>query len=108
MSALCLTSADLAARVFATVLTVGWTDAHGVPREESWHVWQGQFELLAARARQADGWRHAWPTREPQPRLSLRRAGLAADYVICGDGWCAPLERLLPRARAPVVQVAPC
>jgi hypothetical protein len=28
--------------------------------------------------------------------------------VLCGEMWCAPLEKLVPRARAPVVQIAPC
>jgi len=30
------------------------------------------------------------------------------DYVVCGEMWCRPLEYFLPRARAPLVQVAPC
>lgn len=108
MSSLCLTSGELTARLFAAVLHLGWTEADGVPREESWHVWQERFELLAERARRDDGWQHGWPARAPQPRLVLRRAGLAADYVIGGDGWSVPLERLLPRSRAPVVEIARC
>ncbi len=108
MSSLCLTSGELSARVFAAVLHLGWTGSDGVPREESWHIWQGQFELLATRTLHAGDWRHGWPARVPQPRLVLRRAGLAADYVITGDGWRVPLEGLLPRSRAPVVEIAPC
>ncbi len=108
MSSLCLTSGELTARVFAAVLHLSWTGADGVPREQSWHVWQTRFELLAERARHADGWRHDWPGRAPQARLVLRRAGLTADYVITGDGWRVPLEGLLPRSRAPVVEIAPC
>lgn len=108
MSSLCLTSGELTARVFAAALHLGWTGPDGVAREQSWHIWQGQFELLAERARRAEGWQHGWPAHAPQPRLVLRRAGLAADYVVGGDGWRVPLEGLLPRSRAPVVEIAPC
>jgi hypothetical protein len=38
----------------------------------------------------------------------LDRRGLREDYVLCGEMWCAPLEKFVPRARAPVVQIARC
>ena len=28
--------------------------------------------------------------------------------VVCGEVWCVPLEKLLPRSRAAVVEIAPC
>lgn len=121
MSSLCLTAGALAASLFAPALHLGWTPGDGVPREESWHVWQGRFELVAARTREhkaaakppegaalANGWYHYWPRRVPETRLVLHRQGLLDDYVICGEGWCTPLERLLPRSRAPVVEVSAC
>jgi hypothetical protein len=108
MSSLCLTGDGLTASLFAAALHFGWTPADGVPREESWHVPQRQFEFFAARALKGDEWQHSWPARAPQSRLVLDRRGLRADYVICGEMWCVPLEKLMPRARAPVVQIAPC
>lgn len=108
MTSLCLTSGELSARVFAAALHLGWTGADGVAHEASWHLWQGRFELVAERALRATGWEYEWPARAPRARIVLRRADLAADYVIAGDGWRVPLERLLPRARAPVVEIAPC
>jgi hypothetical protein len=33
---------------------------------------------------------------------------LREDYVICGEMWCVPLERFIPRERAAVVAIAPC
>jgi hypothetical protein len=108
MSSLCLTGDGLTASLFAAALHFGWTPADGVAREESWHVRQGQFEFFAARTRKGSDWDHSWPSRAPQRRLILHREGLIADYVICGEMWCMPLERLMPRSRAPVVEISPC
>jgi hypothetical protein len=109
---LCLTADGVASTIFAAALHIGWTPADGIAREESWHVRQGYFELFAARIRKnggkGEGWEHYWPTRPPQAKLVFDRRGLRQDYVICGEMWCAPLEKLVPRAKAPVVQVAPC
>lgn len=108
MNSLCLAGDGLTASIFAAALHFGWTPADGVPREESWHVRDGRFEFFAERALRGGEWRHAWPARPAQKSLVLRRRGLAADYVICGEMWCLPLEKLLPRSRAPVVEIAPC
>ena len=108
MNSLCLTGDGVTASLFAAALHFGWTPADGVAREESWHFYQGQFEFRAERVRKGGEWQHAWPTRAAQPRLVFDRRGLRADYVICGEMWCIPLERLMPRARAPVVAIAPC
>jgi len=69
---------------------------------------QRHFEFLAARVRKDDEWHHFWPARPPQGRLVFDRRNLREDYVICGEMWCIPLEKLMPRARAPVVEIAPC
>jgi hypothetical protein len=107
-SLLCLTGDGLSASLFAAALHFGWTPADGIAREESWHVRQGRFEFFAARIRKDNEWHHYWPSRPPQRQLVFHREGLAADYVICGEMWCMPLEKLLPRSRAPVVQISPC
>ena len=108
MSSLCFTADGLTAGVFAAALHFGWTPADGVAREESWHVYQRRFEFLASRLLKDGEWHHFWPTRSPQTRLVFDRRGLQADYVICGEMWCRPLEHFLPRSRAPVVEIAPC
>ena len=86
-SLLCLAGDGVATTLFAAALHIGWTPADGLAREESWHIRQGYFEFFAARIRKNSGkdaaWEHYWPTR-------------------------APRENLVPRARAPVVQGAPC
>jgi hypothetical protein len=107
-SLLCLAGEGVSATVFAAALHFGWTPADGIAREESWHVVQRHFQFLAARVRKDDEWQHYWPARPPQARLVFDRRGLREDYVICGEMWCIPLERLIPRARAPVVEIAPC
>jgi hypothetical protein len=112
MSSLCLVADGLSVSLFASALHFAWTPADGVAREESWHVRQGHFEFFAARIWKNGGkdgeWHHYWPSRPPQTRLVFDRRGLRADYVICGEMWCRPLEHFLPRSRAPVVQIAPC
>lgn len=108
MSLLCFSGDGLSASLFATALHFAWTPADGVAREESWHAVEQRFEFLAERIRTGGEWRHRWPARAPQARLVLDRRGLRADYVICGEMWCMSLEKLLPRARVPVVEIAPC
>ena len=108
MSSLCLAGDGLTATLFATALHLGWTPADGTAREESWHVHQGRFELFAERVLREGQWQHAWPRRKPSVSLSLDRRNLVADYVVCGEGWCTPLEKLMPRERAAVVRIAPC
>jgi hypothetical protein len=61
MSSLCLAGDGVAAQLFAVALHLGWTDAQGVAREESWHVHNRRFELLAERVLREGQWRHAWP-----------------------------------------------
>jgi hypothetical protein len=107
-SLLCLAGDGLTTSLFAAALHFGWTPADGIAREESWHVRQGHFEFFAARVRKDNEWHHYWPTRPPQARLVFDRRGLKADYVICGEMWCVPLEKLMPRSRAPVVQISRC
>ena len=114
MHSLCLTGDGLTASLFAAALHFGWTGADGIAHEESWHVRERHFEFFAARIRKEGGkddgaeWQHYWPTRPAQARLVFDRRGLRVDYVICGEMWCMPLEKLMPRAKAPVVQIAPC
>lgn len=108
MNSLCLSGDGLTASLFAAALHFGWTPADGIAREESWHVRDSGFEFFAERARRDGGWQHAWPARGREKKLILRREGLVADYVICGEMWCVPLEKLLPRSRAAVVEISPC
>lgn len=108
MNLLCLSGDGLSTTLFAAALHFGWTPADGVAREESWHVRDRRFEFFAARVLKDGEWQHQWPARAPQARLVFDRRGLREDYVVCGEMWCMSLEKLLPRARAPLVQIAPC
>jgi hypothetical protein len=105
---LCLSGDGLSTTLFAAALHFGWTPADGVAREESWHVRDRRFEFFAARVLKDGEWQHQWPARAPQARLVFDRRGLREDYMVCGEMWCMSLEKLLPRARAPLVQIAPC
>ncbi|HZM33607.1 MAG TPA: hypothetical protein VFC18_03860 [Burkholderiales bacterium] len=108
MSALCLAGDGATASLFAAALHLGWTDAQGVAREESWHVRDGRFEFFAQRVLKEGEWRHAWPHRPSRREITLERENLVTDYIVCGEGWCTPLEKLLPRSRAPVVRISTC
>jgi hypothetical protein len=107
-SLLCLSGDGVVTSLFAAALHFSWTPADGIPREESWHVRGDHFEFFATRILKDGEWHHYWPARTPQARLVFERRGLRQDYVMCGEMWCTPLEKLVPRSRAPVVQVAPC
>jgi hypothetical protein len=108
VSSLCLAGEGITASLFAAALHLGWTGADGVAREESWHVRERRFEFFAERTLRAGEWQHAWPTRGTRPALILDRRNVREDYVLCGEMWCMPLEKLLPRSRAPVVRISPC
>ncbi len=121
MSSICLTDGALTATLFAQALHLAWTPADGVPREATYWVEPDRIVLVAERVAQSPalpappepsaligGWHHGWPQRAPQQRLLLERTTLKADYVLCGQGWCRPLEQLLPRARAAKVELFPC
>ncbi len=121
MSSLCLVDGARTATLFAQALHLAWTPADGVAREASYMVERDRLVLIAERIAQspaqptapepsvlANGWHHHWPQRVPQHRIVLERAALKTDYVLCGQGWCRTLEQLLPRARAPRVELYPC
>ena len=121
MASLCLTAGALSASLFAQTLHLAWTPADGIAREETWRIENHRFVLAAQRravrdpavaaakdALRAGNWDHSWPALKPQPRLLLERADLRADYVLCEQGWCRPLESFLPRARAPRVELSFC
>ena len=121
MSSLCLADGALTATLFAQALHLAWTPADGVAREVSYVVERDRMVLIGERIAQspatpmapepsvlANGWHHHWPQRPPQQRIVLERATLKADYVLCGQGWCRPLEQFLPRARAPRVELYSC
>ena len=121
MASLCLTAGALSATLFAQTLHLAWTPADGVAREETWRIENRQFVLAASRSAVRDpavaaasdalrvgSWDHRWPPAKPRSKLLLERADLRADYVLCEQGWCRPLESFLPRAQAPRVELAPC
>ena len=98
---------------------LAWT--HSVERvlwEEDWRATRDGLELVEARVRgsgagmdpppQARLENGAWtwqPRVPPQRSLTLRRSGATADWRICVEGTCRPMEALVPPQADPVALV---
>lgn len=117
MSGLCLAAAGLVVQLGAASLTLGWT--HSVEKivwEEDWRLTDAGLVIDEARvkgsgagmepapdARLLDGFWRWQPLLPPQKEVVLRRSGAVADWYLCTEGACRPLDALLPRAADPVM-----
>jgi hypothetical protein len=113
---LCLVAGALTVPLLAPSATLAWS--HSVEKvlwEEDWRATAAGVELTEARvrgsgagmepppeARLQDGvW--AWRPKVPaQQRVLLRRSGATADWRICVNGACRPMEAYLPVEADPV------
>jgi len=118
---LCLAAGAGVVPLLAGALTLAWT--HSVEKiawEEDWRLTPAGLELVEARVRGSGAgmdpppdarfkggvwrWRPALP---PQGEVVMRRSGATADWRVCVEGRCRPMEDWVPREADPVV-LKPC
>ncbi len=122
MTALCLASGLLAARIATAGFTLAWM--HSIEKvrwEEDWRLDGQALVLVEARihgsgagmepppeARLEDGvWRY--PGRLRTARLDLAHSPYTAGYELCVEGDCRPLAALLPGLpESAVIELSPC
>ncbi|MEZ0172165.1 DUF1850 domain-containing protein [Microvirga sp. TS319] len=113
---ICLVAGKVVAPLMAGAMTLAWT--HSVEKivwEEDWRATPAGLELVEARirgsgagmepppeARLVNG---AWvwkPDVPPQREVIMRRSGATADWRICIEGQCRPMEAYVPPEADPV------
>jgi hypothetical protein len=120
MSGLCVAvAAGLALLAPGDAFRLAWT--HSVEKvewREEWRVAAGRLELVEASvAGSAAGMepppeavfaagRWVWHPRVVRRELVLARSGFTADWRLCIDGTCRPLETLLPEKDGQATLVA--
>jgi hypothetical protein len=114
---ICLVAGKVVAPLMAGAMTLAWT--HSVEKiawEEDWRATPAGLELVEARvkgsgagmepppeARLVNGV-YAWkPKLSPQDEVVMRRSGATADWRICIEGACRPMEAYVPPDADPVV-----
>ncbi|WP_445504632.1 DUF1850 domain-containing protein [Microvirga sp. G4-2] len=114
---ICLVAGKVIAPLMAGAMTLAWT--HSVEKiawEEDWRATPAGLELMEARvkgsgagmepppdARLVNG-SYVWkPNLQPQAEVVMRRSGATADWRICIEGQCRPMEAYVPPQADPVV-----
>ncbi|WP_457090298.1 DUF1850 domain-containing protein [Microvirga sp. P5_D2] len=114
---ICLLAGKVVAPLMIGAMTLAWT--HSVEKivwEEDWRATPAGLEIVEARvkgsgagmepppeARLVDG-SYVWkPKVPPQAEVVMRRSGATADWRICIDGQCRPMEAYVPPEADPVV-----
>ncbi|KLK90398.1 hypothetical protein AA309_25940 [Microvirga vignae] len=117
---ICLVAGKVVAPLMAGAMTLAWT--HSVEKiawEEDWRASSAGLELVEARvkgsgagmeppsdARLVNG-SYAWkPNLPPQAEVVMRRSGATADWRICIEGQCRPMEAYVPPQADPIVMRA--
>jgi hypothetical protein len=90
-----------------------------VPWEEDWRSTPAGLELVEARVKGSGAGMepsaeakfvngsYAWkPKVPPQAEVILRRSGATADWRICIEGQCRPMEAYVPPQADPIVMKA--
>jgi Uncharacterized conserved protein len=117
---ICLAAGAKVVPLLAGALTLAWT--HSVEKilwEEDWRSGPAGLELVEARVRGSGAgmdpppearfehgvWK--WhPQVPPLREVILRRSGATADWQICIEGRCRPMDEIMPPAADPVVMKA--
>jgi hypothetical protein len=118
---ICLLAGAAVVPLMAGAMTLAWT--HSVERigwEEDWRAGPAGLELVEARVRGSGagmepppearlvGGVWVWkPALSPQREVIMRRSGATADWRICIEGRCRPMEAYVPAGADPVV-MRPC
>ncbi len=113
---LCLAAGAFAVSLGASQITLAWT--HSVEKtawEEDISLTPEGIVLTQARvqgsgagmdpppdARLVDGFWRWKPTVPPQPAIVMRRSGATADWRVCVNGTCRPMEAYVPADADPV------
>lgn len=114
---ICLVAGKVVAPLMAGAMTLAWT--HSVEKiawEEDWRASPAGLQLVEARvkgsgagmepppdARLVNG-SYVWkPSLQPQAEVVMRRSGATADWRICIEGRCRPMEAYVPPQADPIV-----
>lgn len=114
---ICLLAGKVVAPLMVGAMTLAWT--HSVEKiawEEDWRATPAGLELVEARvkgsgagmepppeARLVNG-SYVWrPKVPPQDEVVMRRSGATADWRVCIEGRCRPMEAYVPPDSDPVV-----
>lgn len=114
---ICLMAGQVVAPLMVGAMTLAWT--HSVEKiawEEDWRATPAGLEIVEARvkgsgagmepppeARLVNG-SYAWkPTVPPQAEVVMRRSGATADWRICIEGQCRPMDAYVPADADPIV-----
>ena len=120
---LCLAAAAFSVTLPIQAFTLAWT--HSIEKirwEEDYRIESGGLVLKEARIRGSgagmeppqgavlrNGTWHYRPALPSLPRLRLARSPYTADYTLCWDGRCRPMEDIAgPVDRAPEIELFPC
>lgn len=114
---ICLVAGSTVAPLLAGAITLAWT--HSVEKilwEEDWRAGPAGLELVEARVRgsgagmepppQARLVNGVWvwnPALPPQREIVMRRSGATADWRVCVEGRCRPMDAYVPAEADPVV-----
>jgi len=114
---ICLVAGKVVAPLMAGAMTLAWT--HSVEKiawEEDWRATPAGLEIVEARvkgsgagmepppeAKLVNG-SYAWtPQLPPLAEVVLRRSGATADWRVCIEGRCRPMEAYVPPDADPIV-----
>jgi hypothetical protein len=114
---LCLAAGSAVAPLLAGAITLAW--AHSVEKitwEEDWRLTSAGLEVVEARVRgsgagmdpppearfENGAW--AWrPAVGAQSQVVMRRSGATADWRVCINGLCRPMDAYVPADADPVI-----
>jgi len=117
---ICLVAGQVIAPLMVSAMTLAWI--HSVEKiawEEDWRATPAGLEIVEARvkasgagmepppeAKLVNGF-YAWkPKVPPQTEVIMRRSGATADWRVCIEGQCRPMDAYVPPEADPIVMRA--